>query len=394
VHNVPKGFVFSVQQAGFRKEGRPDLALVVSDRPCVTAATFTQNAFAAAPVTVARQMLAANRLTRAVVINSGQANACTGETGLINCQTTLQLVAQHTGLAPKEILPASTGVIGSQLHMEKWKEAVPLMAENLGKYSLEDFAKAIMTTDAFPKIAGREARLSAGVVTVAGVAKGGGMICPDMATMLCVLLCDAAVALDDWTELFSRAVTATFNRVSVDGDTSTNDTAYGLANGASGVQANSRTDLELLGQAVEEVLGDLAYMLVKDGEGASKVAHITVSGACDAANAELVARTVGHSPLVKTALYGRDANWGRVVMAIGHSGARFNPQDVRVSICDIEVFAHGQAAQGDFDSALTSALAQHDININITLGNGPGGYILLASDLGQGYIDCNASYRS
>mgnify|MGYP002118313516 CR=1 FL=1 len=293
---APKGFRFATACAGFRKEGRADLALLVSDVPAVAAGTFTQNRFPAAPVLVAKAMLAERPAARAVVINSGQANACTGDEGMRNCRTTQELEAS-------DILPASTGVIGAQLKMDLWEKAAPALAANLGKATPEDFAKAIMTTDAFHKISHREVSLPGGVVKLVGMAKGAGMICPNMATMLSVVLCDAQVEASVWQKMLRDAVELTFNRVTVDGDTSTNDTLYGLANGASGVSASDEESLKALSAALTSVLGDLAYMLVKDGEGASKVARIHVAGAASDADAERVARTVGHSQLVKTALY-------------------------------------------------------------------------------------------
>lgn len=393
---VPRGFRFATARAGFRKPDRNDLALVVSDTPAVAAAVFTRNLFQAAPVLVARDILARTSRVRAVLINAGQANACTGDEGLANCRATLEMVAAATGLAPQDILPASTGVIGAHLPMDKWAAAVPALATDLDKPGCtgpEDFARAIMTTDAFPKFASRAVELSGGTVTLAGMAKGAGMICPDMATLLATVVCDADVEPAAWQALFRGAVDATFNRVTVDGDTSTNDTVFGLANGASGVSAHG-TDLTLLGAALTGVLDDMAYMLVKDGEGATKVIHINVAGARDDADAELAARTVGHSPLVKTAMYGRDANWGRIVMALGRSGATFDPAAVIVSLCGVELFRNGQPANTDFETLLKEPLAGRDIVINIMLGSGPGSYRLRASDLTHDYVSCNADYRS
>lgn len=391
---APQGFRFAVAAAGFRKEGRPDLALLVSDVPAVAAGTFTQNRFPAAPVVVAKAMLAERPAARAVVINSGQANACTGDEGMNNCRAALDLVARATGLAAADILPASTGVIGAQLKMDLWEKAVPALAADLGKSTPEDFAKAIMTTDAFHKLSHREVSLPGGVVRLVGMAKGAGMICPNMATMLSVVLCDARVDAAVWQKVMRDAVNETFNRVTVDGDTSTNDTLYGLANGASGVAADDDASIAALSAALVSVLGDLAYMLVKDGEGASKVARIHVVGAASDADAERVARTVGHSQLVKTALYGRDANWGRIVAAVGRSGADFKPGDVRVSLCGVELFRNGQPTDLDFDALLEEPLKRRDLPIDITLGSGPGSYTLLASDLGHEYVNVNADYRS
>ncbi|HIW78421.1 MAG TPA: bifunctional glutamate N-acetyltransferase/amino-acid acetyltransferase ArgJ [Candidatus Bilophila faecipullorum] len=391
---APQGFRFAVAAAGFRKENRPDLALLVSDVPAVAAGTFTQNRFPAAPVVVAKAMLAERPEARAVVINSGQANACTGDEGMRNCRLTLELVGRAAGLDPSAVLPASTGVIGAQLKMDLWEKAAPVLAANLGQSTPEDFASAIMTTDAFPKLSHREVALPGGVVRLVGMAKGAGMICPNMATMLSVVLCDAEVEASLWQKLLREAVDQTFNRVTVDGDTSTNDTLYGLTNGASGVAVADGESVAALSAALVSVLGDLAYMLVQDGEGASKVARIHVTGARSDADAERVARTVGHSQLVKTALYGRDANWGRIVAAVGRSGAEFEPEDVRVSLCGVELFRNGQPTDLDFDALLEEPLKRRDLPIDIILGAGPGSYTLLASDLGHEYVNVNADYRS
>ncbi len=391
---APRGFRFATVQAGFRKENRDDLALLVSDVPAVAAGTFTQNRFPAAPVIVAKSMLEARPFARAVVINSGQANACTGDEGIANCRETLKLVAEATGLDPEDILPASTGVIGNQLKMDLWRKAAPVLGAGLGKADPETFAKAIMTTDAFPKLSHREVELPGGTVRLVGMAKGAGMICPNMATMLSVVLCDARIEASSWTRMLKEAVGLTFNRVTVDGDTSTNDTLYGLANGCSGISVEDEASMSALFSALVSILGDLAYMLVQDGEGASKVARIHVTGAVSDADAEHVARTVGHSQLVKTALYGRDANWGRIVAAVGRSGAEFNPEDVRVSLCGVELFRNGQPTDLDFDTLLEEPLKKRDLPIEIVMGNGKGSYTLLASDLTHDYVNVNADYRS
>ena len=220
------------------------------------------------------------------------------------------------------------------------------------------------------------------------------MICPNMATMLSVVLCDAQVEASVWQTMLRDAVDLTFNRVTVDGDTSTNDTLYGLANGASGMSASDEESIKALSAALTSVLGDLAYMLVKDGEGASKVARIHVTGAASDADAERVARTVGHSQLVKTALYGRDANWGRIVAAVGRSGADFNPDDVVVTLW-LELFRKGQPTDLDLQTPCSRfPLKQRDLSIDIVLGSGSGSYTLLASDLGHEYVNVNADYRS
>ena len=391
--SLPKGFRIGTAGAGFRRPDRDDLGLVLSDHAAEVAGVFTTNEFKAAPVLVCQRVLAAGGPVRAVLVNSGQANACTGDEGLRNCEGTRVLVAQAAGLAPEEILPMSTGVIGNQLRMDLWERAVPGLVKNLGIGDAESFTRAMMTTDAFPKFVEREVTLSGGTVRLSGMAKGAGMICPNMATMLSVVLCDARVDGKAWQKLFKDGVAATFNRVTVDGDTSTNDTVLGLANGGSGVQA-TEADMGLLSAALTDVLGQLAYMLVQDGEGATKVMHIRVTGAADADDAEKVARTVGHSQLVKTAMYGRDANWGRIVAAVGRSGAKFRAQDVRVSLCGVELFRDGQPLPGNHDAALAEPLKGRDIEVRIALGAGKGSYDLLASDLSHDYVSCNAEYRT
>lgn len=393
---LPQGFRIGTAAAGFRKPGRDDVGLIVSDAPATLAAVFTTNVFKAAPVLVCREILDCGRPVRAVLVNTGQANACMGDEGLRRCRATVAFVATATGLHEADILPMSTGVIGAHLKLDLWQEAVPPLVANLGLGTVESFARSMMTTDAFPKFVERELALSGGTVRLVGMAKGAGMICPNMATMLAVVLCDAVVDKDLWQNMFAVAIESTFNRVSVDGDTSTNDTVLGLANGASGVTI-SDNDAISLATALEDVLGQLAYMLVQDGEGATKVIHIKVTGAADAMDAEKVARTVGHSQLVKTAMYGRDANWGRIVAAVGRSGARFDPQRVRVGICGVEIFCDGQPT-GNHDEALRGPLSGRDITVDIELGTdksgGNGAYTLLASDLTHEYVTCNAAYRT
>jgi len=393
MHTLPKGYRLATIDAGFRKERRDDLALLVSDVPAELAGVFTTNIFKAAPVLVGMETVQTRRHARAVVVNSGRANACTGDEGIARCRATLEMVARNTGLQPHEILPMSTGVIGEQLRLELWEKAVPAMARRLGAADLEAFAKAIMTTDAFPKFAIAELKLSGGVVRLCCAAKGAGMICPHMATMLSVFFCDAAVDAERWREMFRRAVDGTFNRVSVDGDTSTNDTLIGLANGASGVSVRE-DEFPLFEDAVRNVLGKISYMLVQDGEGATKVMHIRVRGAATPEDAERVARTVGHSQLVKTAMFGRDPNWGRIAAAAGRSGAAFRAEKVDIRLCDVQLLKNGQPTGVDVDAVLTEPLNRRDIHIEIELGAGDAEYFFLASDLGHDYVSCNADYRS
>ncbi len=391
--NSPLGYKYAVVSAGFRKQPRNDLALVVSDKPALAAAMFTTNLFAAAPVLVGREMISKHGWFRAVMFNSGQANASTGEKGLQDCRQSLELAARATGLLPEEILPGSTGVIGAVYNMGLWRDAAPKLAANLGKSGPEDFARAMMTTDRFHKIARAEVTLKGGTVRLLGMAKGAGMICPNMATMLSVLLCDAKVDSQLWRSLTAEATRLPFNRVTGDGDTSTNDTIYALANGASGVHVGEN-EAQALKAGMVEVLGKLAYMLVEDGEGATKVMHIKISGAASAEDAEKAARAIGHSQLVKTAMYGQDANWGRITAALGRSGAVFRPEEVVLAVCGVEIFRNNMPCMFEDDPVLTEALKDRDINIDLKMGNGAFSYELLASDLTHKYVDINADYRS
>lgn len=390
---LPKGFSFSAAAAGFKRPDRDDLALIVSDVPAAAAGVFTKNLFQAAPVLVAKDQIATSGgHARAVLVNSGQANACTGQVGIDDCRNTLAMVAGATDLSPEDILPASTGVIGARLKMDKWKAAVPQLAANLGETSPVAAAKAIMTTDTFPKLAAREVELSSGTVRLAGFCKGAGMICPNMATMLGFILCDAGVEQAWWQAALVRCVDKSFNAITVDGDTSTNDCVLALANGTA-CQAQG-ADLDILEEALLEICQDLAYMIVQDAEGGTKVMRINVRGAANMADAQLAARAVGNSPLVKTALYGRDPNWGRIVAALGRSGAAFTPEDVVVRIAGMTIFRQGTPVQADWDSLLASALRRDMVDIDLELFAGEAELTLMASDFTEEYIKINAEYRT
>jgi glutamate N-acetyltransferase/amino-acid N-acetyltransferase len=393
---VPKGFSFATAAAAFKyTTGRDDLTLIVSDGPAAAAGVFTKNLFQAAPVTVSKQQLAASGgHARAILINAGQANACTGAAGISDCRETLSLVAKATDLSPEEILPASTGVIGARLKMDKWKAAVPALAASLGQTPPVAAAKAIMTTDSFPKIAWGTLVTDSGEVRVLGMAKGAGMIAPNMATMIGVLLCDAKVGSLWWQEAVAAAADRSFNSITVDGDTSTNDCVLGLANGASDVVIDSAEGRQALLAVMAEVCQTLAAMLVQDAEGGTKVLRIKVQGAASPDEAELAARAVGNSPLVKTAFFGRDANWGRIVCALGRSGAVFDPDDVTVRIGGVPVFEAGMPVADDLDALLAPHMRRGEIPVDIVLGHGPGRYLLLASDLTYDYIKINADYRT
>ncbi len=389
---LPLGFSLAVANAEFRnrKEARNDLALIISENPATAAAVFTTNLFKAAPVLAAQDNLKNSSEIKAILINSGQANACTGEKGMQACLETQNMIEEAFNLPKKSILPASTGVIGAHFEMQKWKNAIPNLQKSLGNASLEDVAKAIMTTDAFPKFYSKTIALEGKEVRFAAIAKGAGMICPNMATMLSAIITDAKVEQGEWQEALRYAAEKSFNRISVDGDTSTNDTVFGLANGKS----NIHVPLIELKKHLRHILEELAYLLVKDGEGSTKVLHISVNGAKDNQDADAIARTVGHSQLVKTAIYGKDPNWGRIVAAAGRANVQFDPNKLQVILCGIEIFNNGEPANIDIDAVFLKPFEQRDIDLKLILQEGNGKAKLKTSDLSHAYVSCNADYRT
>lgn len=391
---VPRGYRFAAVEAGFKYANRSDLSLVVSDCPAAAAGVFTTNRFQAAPVVVSRKTLADSPTARAIMVNAGQANACTGEEGIRRCLATREMIASPLGIDPNEVLVASTGVIGDHLPMDLFEQGTHALADNLGQSFALDMAKAIMTTDTFPKLVTTKIALENGEIRLLGFCKGAGMICPNMATMLGFVICDAQVDPLWWQKTLQKAVDTSFNAITVDGDTSTNDCILALANGCSGVKVVSQSDQRLLAAGLTDLCRDLAFRIVQDAEGGTKVLRIQVDGAKSRQQAETVARVVGHSPLVKTALYGQDPNWGRIVAAVGRSGAEFDPGDVCVAIGQTMIFDKGQPVEGDWDSILAPVLKRDEVILRISLGTGRGRYELLASDLTEEYIRINADYRT
>ncbi|WP_316898979.1 bifunctional glutamate N-acetyltransferase/amino-acid acetyltransferase ArgJ [Pseudodesulfovibrio indicus] len=391
---IPAGYLFAATAASFKKPGKLDLGAIVSEVPAVAAGVFTTNKFKAAPVLQCKEMLADGRKMSGFLVNSGQANACTGDQGRANCRETLNLAASHLGVPADEILPASTGVIGAQFDMAKWEAAMPALAGTLGQAGPEDTARAIMTTDTVHKLAEASFELKNGEVRLLGMCKGAGMISPNMATMLSFIVCDADISAEAWQVMLTDCVNLTINRVTVDGDMSTNDCVMALANGRSGVAIESEEDYILLRKHLLSVLEELAYKIVMDAEGGTKVAFIEVSGAKSDEDAEKVARAVGNSPLVKTALFGSDPNWGRIICAAGYSGADFKPEALVLKIGGVLVFRNGTPEPGDMDGLLGPIMKERDIVIHIDVGDGPGSTMLLASDLTRDYISINADYRS
>ncbi len=384
------GFRFAAAAAGIKKSGALDLGLLVADDAYPTAAVFTRNLVRAAPVEVAERRVAAG-LGRAILVNSGNANACTGRPGLEATQETTTAVATALGVDPDLVLPASTGVIGQVLPSEKIITALPRLLEALGPDE-RGFAEAILTTDRWAKVS----RTEVGAAHVLGICKGAGMIHPDLgpapphATMLGFLVTDAKVDQPGLQKALERAVELTFNACSVDGDTSTNDTVILMASGRSGVALD---ETELL-EALIDVCRPLAREMVRDGEGAEHAVDITVRGLKTEADARAVAETVATSPLVKTAFFGKDPNWGRLLAAAGRAGIPFDPQVAEISIGGFTVCRAGLPVGGQSEVQAAQVMKGSDYTVVLSLGDGPAEFTYVTSDLGHGYIDVNAGYRS
>jgi glutamate N-acetyltransferase/amino-acid N-acetyltransferase len=381
-----KGFQAAGVACGIKKTGALDLALVVSDHDCACAGMFTTNRVQAAPVVYDKATLAKNRSAiRAVVANSGCANACTGDAGLDDARTTAEETARALGIRAEQVLVLSTGVIGQRLPMEKIRAGVKDAAQKLSPAGGDDAAHAIMTTDTKPKVfAIRNSQFAIG-----GMCKGAGMIHPNMATMLAVLTTDAKLAPDSLDQALRHAVNQSFNRISIDGDMSTNDTVLLLANGTSGYTP----DLAEFTDALTQVCVNLAQQLVRDGEGVTKFVELVVTGAHTEADAVRVAKAIANSPLVKTALYGGDANWGRVIAAAGYAGVEVEPAKMKLWFGDVNVFANGMPT--DFDEAAsTRAIAGRDVFIRLDLGQGEAHTTVWTCDLSHDYVTINGKYRT
>lgn len=392
---MPKGFRFAAVEAAIKKPGRRDLALILSDRPAVAAGVYTTNRVVAAPVILSREFMAAG-LCRAVVVNSGNANACTGERGMADARETVGLVADGLGIDPGQIQVCSTGVIGVPLPMDRIRGSIAPLLERAGTDSLDDVAAAIMTTDTFPKISRRTVDLGGVVCTIAGIAKGAGMIQPDMATMLAFIMTDAAVERPWLDRVFREGVDRSFNSITVDGDTSTNDTALILANGAAGngPVTDGSPLAECFVAALNEVLFDLAAMIVKDGEGATKLVTVRVRGALNAGDARRAARAIANSSLVKTAFYGEDANWGRIFAAAGYSGAVLDQTKTDLWFDDVQMVKGGLFTGGDAEERGTAVMKRPAFTVTVDLNLGDGEATVYTCDLTHDYVSINADYRT
>lgn len=401
-----QGFKAAGVHAGFRADPeRLDFAIVAADEPCACAAVFTQNVFCSAPVQVSRRKLDGTGYgtVRAVAINSGIANAATGQRGLETAQSSSEIVAQALGCPADEVLVASTGVIGQHLPLEPFETGAPIAASSLSRKGGHDAARAIMTTDTHPKEAlatfsGDGIGYPGSMFTVGGMAKGSGMIMPNMATMISVITTDAPITPDVLHEALVRAVNMSFNKVTVDSDTSTNDSCFLLASGAAAPRgaepfAFGSAALAAFENALCTVCVSLARSMASDGEGATRLVTVNVAGAANADDADKAARAIANSPLVKTAIFGHDANWGRIAGAAGKSGARFNQEDVSIDIMGMPVCRDGLTVPFDEGEALRR-FESPEIIIDVDLGAGNASTTMWTCDFTHEYITINGDYRS
>ncbi len=388
----PDGFLASGIACGIKPDGRPDLALVVSEETATAAGVFTTNRIQAAPVRVSRIRIEQGR-ARAVVLNSGNANACTGERGMEDALRTTTIAAERLGILPEEVLVCSTGPIGVPLPVERIVSALPEAVERLDPDGGPAAAAAILTTDTKPKESGRSISTGEGEIRIGGMAKGAGMICPGMATMLAVITTDATIDAPDLQRWLREIVDGTFNRITVDGDRSTNDTVLVLANGWSGVRADPGTPAgRKFREALFEVCSDLARRIVADGEGATKLVTVRVTGAADPADAERAARAVAGSMLVKCSWFGGDPNWGRILDAVGYCGAELDPDRVAVWFDEIAVAAGGRAVGEEAAEAARAAAARREFSVRVDLGRGASEAVVLTTDLSPEYVRINAEH--
>jgi len=396
---APLGFEAAASACGLKSSGAPDLALVVSQRDCSGAGVFTRNQLPAAPVTLDRETLQSHSdRYRAVVTNSGVANACTGPAGLEAAREMQRLTAKALNCDPDQVLVLSTGVIGVQLDVAKLEVGIGQSVANLSKRNGSAAAEAIMTTDTRTKQVALSVELPGGTVTIGGMAKGSGMIHPDMATMLAVLTTDAKVGAPVLQRLLRSAVDRSFNRISVDGDTSTNDSVLILTNGASGVDVKDEESVARFSEALDKVCLTLAHAIVRDGEGATKFLTLSVVGAPDEEAAVRVAKTIATSPLVKTALAGGDPNWGRVLAAAGRAGLELDPGRLALWIGnerdgELQLVQAGEVADWEEPEA-AAILAEPEITMRLDLGLGEASATVWTCDLTHEYVSINAEYRT
>jgi glutamate N-acetyltransferase/amino-acid N-acetyltransferase len=390
------GVRFATAACGLRYKGRTDLLVAELAPGSAVAGVFTRSLASSAPVDWCRKALRGGR-ARAVVVNSGNANAFTGKAGVASVAATVAGAARLFGCRPTEVFVASTGVIGEQLAADKIVAALPALRDRLSASAWAEAAAAIMTTDTFPKGAARRARIGETEVAIAGFAKGSGMIAPDMATMLAFVFTDAKIPAKALQALLVRGNARSFNAITVDGDTSTSDTLLLCATGAAKhrrIAGAGDPALASFRRALDEVLRDLAHQVVKDGEGAEKFVEIAVTGAASPRAARRIGFSIANSPLVKTAIAGADANWGRIVMAVGKAGEKADRDRLRIAIGGVAVAEKGGAVEGYDETPVVAHMKGRDIRIAVDVGVGKGAATVWTCDFTHGYIDINGSYRS
>lgn len=388
------GFRFASLAAGIKANKKPDLALLVADRPAKATAVFTTNLLQAAPVLQGQKVIRSGKL-QAILINAGCANAATGQQGLKNSFASAKAVARQLKISENSVLVSSTGKIGVQLPIEKIEAAMPKAVAGLKAQGFDAAARAIMTTDAFPKVHVVKGKIGGKAYTIAGMAKGAGMIEPHMATMLAYLFTDLDLPAGAMKKAFKQAVDKSFNAISVDGDTSTNDTAVLLASGASGIPAlkPGSAAFKQFEKDLLAVCQRLAWMMVQDGEGATKVAQIQVKGAKTPASARKIAYTIARSPLVKTSFFGEDPNWGRVFAAVGYSGETFDPSRVDIFYGSVALVKNGAPTAPPSREKAHQLMLKDHFQVIVDLKQGRGEAEVWTSDLGHGYVKINAEYN-
>ncbi|SMC97481.1 bifunctional glutamate N-acetyltransferase/amino-acid acetyltransferase ArgJ [Sporomusa malonica] len=393
---APQGFKAAGVHAGIKKNGKEDIGLIYSTVPAAAAAQFTTNQMAAAPVIVSRQVIE-NGKARAIIINSGCANACTGDQGMTDARVMAHETAKALNVDDCEVLVASTGVIGVNLPMDKVTAGITQAAAGLSENGHEQALAAIMTTDTFSKSCAYEFTLGGKQAKIAGIAKGAGMIHPNMATMLCFITTDAAIAPSLLKQALSQAVELSFNMITVDGDTSTNDMVAVLANGQVGNELITSTDSQTYREfysVLKTVCTELAQLIVRDGEGATKFLEINVTRAVSFADAKCAAMAIAKSPLVKTAFFGQDPNWGRILCAVGYSGAKTQPDKTSLAIGDLTIVVNGQGAASFDTTKLKEVMAAKDIAITVDLGLGDASATVWTCDFSYEYVKINGEYTT
>jgi len=387
------GFKAAAAVAGLKKGDALDVGLIVSETEAVAAGVFTTNQVRAAPVILCERHLEKGK-ARAIIANAGGANACTGAAGFEDACRTAQLVAETLNIGSGEVMVASTGVIGQRLNMARIEKAVPVLAKDLSAEGIPQVARAIMTTDSFPKMSRFDGEGGGKSYRIVGIAKGAGMIMPQMATMLCFLLTDIHMERGDLRRILAASAEATFNRITVDGDTSTNDTALILANGLAGNGPLSAEDMDMFTGGLRQVMGDLARMIVQDGEGATKLVRIEVTHAASPSDARRAARTVANSSLVKTAVYGQDPNWGRIMAALGRSGIEMVEEQVDIWVDQVRIVEGGLGKGAEAEKEASRIMTGKEFGLTIDLHQGSHTDTVLTCDLTHEYVSINADYRT